>query len=59
MIILIGYIETVIISLTSILIGFFIAYELFGYNLEEQMRKYRHEQFMKELQEYADENKKL
>lgn len=58
MIILIGYIETVLISLISILIGFFMAYELFGYNLEEQLRKYRHEQFMKELQEFSNEQNK-
>ena len=60
MIILIGFIETVIIALISILIGFFMAYELFGYNLEEQLLRYHQKQTLKELQELAsDENKKL
>ena len=59
MIILIGFIETVIIALISILIGFFMAYELFGYNLKEQIR-YHQKQTMKELQELAaNEGKKL
>ena len=59
MIILIGFLETILIALISLVTGFFIAYELFELELSKQLIQYDHDKMMKELQEYADENKKL
>ncbi len=59
MIILIGFLETILIALISLVTGFFMAYELFELELSKQLIQYDHDKMMKELQEYADENKKL
>lgn len=59
MIILIGFLETILIALISLVTGFFMAYELFELDLSKQLIQYDHDKMMKELQEYADENKKL
>ena len=36
-----------------------MAYELFELELSKQLIQYDHDKMMKEIQEYADENKKL
>ena len=59
MIILIGFLETILIALISLVTGFFMAYELFELELSKQLIQYDHDKMMKELQKYADENKKL
>ena len=59
MIILIGFLETILIALISLVTGFFMAYELFELELSKQLIQYDHDKMMKELQVYADENKKL
>lgn len=59
MIILIGFLETILIALISLVTGFFMAYELFELDLSKQLIQYDYDKMMKELQEYADENKKL
>ena len=53
MIILIGFIETIIIALLSILLGFFIASELFKEELAKQLLKYDHDRMLEELKEYS------
>ena len=56
MIIVIGFIESIFIFLIGVLIGVFLAYQLFSYDLQEQLLKSDLERMRKEIEQTVGES---
>ena len=56
MLIIIGFVESLFLFMIGIVIGVFLAYQLFSYDLQEQLLKSDLERMRKEIEQTAGES---